>query len=526
MDTREMQYPFYERLLKAIKRQIREVQGPEPPSIHRYYRAYALEMERSRPKASTFEEALSGVSEADMILVGDFHTLDQAQKQFMKILQGLLFEGIRPVVCLEMVRARHDAALQRFLRGEADEGTFLQEIRYFEHWGFDYSHYRPLLEMLRDQAIPAHGIDGGRRLEDRDRFMAKRMGRLWKRAKGAPLVALIGDLHLCSTHLPSLLEAEGVSVAVILQNSETIQMRRMKRGMNPAGWWRFRRDRWLVNNTKPWVKMQTYLSWLEHGGEALCSLYGFCRIGDGDGEEVDLTETVFEYVKVLKDLFSLRLRSDDDFQVFTLNHLEFLEDPYFFREPGATYANYIREGRALFMVWHNTLYIPMLDVNRTVQEAAHFLMGKNLNVDIGRAAFYDRIHYYASGYLASKLVNPLRRTDMPDDMVRFLRGFPRFRTEKDKEYLGSLHAIYGIVLEFLDHLESGREIPSAYLYDLTKFDRKAHFALSETLGRMMGERTYRLYDAGQLSGWDLRSYVFLQNNAFLYLKGKAGEPGS
>ena len=56
----------------------------------------------------------------------------------------------------------------------------------------------------------------------------------------------------------------------------------------------------------------------------------------------------------------------------------------------------------------NVIYIPILDVNRTVQEAAHFLMGQDLDVSPGHRAFFRRIHYFTAGFLASKMINPLR----------------------------------------------------------------------------------------------------------------------
>ncbi|MCI4397205.1 MAG: hypothetical protein JHC34_00025 [Acidobacteria bacterium] len=42
-------YAFYRNLLKGLKRQVREIEGPEPPDLRRYYRSYASVLERARP---------------------------------------------------------------------------------------------------------------------------------------------------------------------------------------------------------------------------------------------------------------------------------------------------------------------------------------------------------------------------------------------------------------------------------------------------------------------------------------------
>ena len=56
--------------------------------------------------------------------------------------------------------------------------------------------------------------------------------------------------------------------------------------------------------------MATYLTWLEHGGEALQMLYGHCRSRlEGAESEVDLAETVRTYVNALKSLFDLHLEN-------------------------------------------------------------------------------------------------------------------------------------------------------------------------------------------------------------------------
>lgn len=514
---------FYERVLRGIKRQIREVQGPEDEEVKRYYRAYASEIERASPAESGPEEFLEAAAGAPAVLVGDFHTLDQAQKQFLRVLQDLCGAGANPVVALEMVHAAHDRGLQRYLSRQSDEETLLDDIDFFDNWGFDFAHYRPILSYLRESGVEARGINREGTLRARDRHMAGQILALRRKYRDRPVLALVGDLHLARAHLPGDLRRGGVEPVVLFQNSETVAMRNFRRGahrreLSPEGeaWWKLGQGRFLVNNTVPWVKMMTYLTWLEHGGEALCSMYGYCRYDEDEGGDVDLTETLHAYIRVLKEFFSLGLRGDDDFQVFTLNDVSFLKNAYFRHEPGRTYRHLIQAGRPLFLTWENTIYIPMLDVNRTAQEAAHYLMGRTLNVEQGRVAFHDRIHYFASGFVASKLINPVRREDTKDAMRQFIARYEAAKRPKERKYLAPKYEACRLALDYLERLEGGEPFPAPYVHEILERDRAGDFTLSEMVGRYMGGSLFRRYNRGELSGVDLKQYIFNQHNPLLF----------
>ncbi len=534
MKKRPTGFAFYRELLRGIKRQIREVQGPEDAAVRRYYRSYAAILERSHPAPCQERDFLERAASARLVLVGDFHTLDQAQWQYLKVLKALRRQGALPALALEMVQAHHDKKLQEYLAGECpDEGSFLEKTGFFEHWGFDFAHYRPLLEWARSLGVPAHAINVEGGLAARDRFMAERLAHLCGVYPDRVVVVLVGDLHLAPRHLPAQLAKRSFAPVLLYQNSESVTMRRLRAGAEPSGWFRLDEDRFLVNNTYPWVKMQTYLSWLEHGGEALSSLQGFTKAAaaggrtDDDGDDdltdgsVDLTETVHEYIRVLKDLFDLRLRADDNFQVFTMRALDFLDDAYYRREPGKTYAKIIREGRALFLKRGNIIYIPILDVNRTVQEAAHYLMGADLDAGPGGGSFFRRLHYFASGFVASKLINPLRHYRTREAMRKALEDQARYKTAKERAYGERLLGVLRTTLAFFDAVEGYggcSRMPQIELDRFVAADRPTLFALSEQIGFQLGEGLYRSYDAGELSGEDLKHYIFAQGDPFHFCR--------
>ena len=501
------------RLLASLKRLVREVQGPEDPEVSNYYRPYSDELAQVRTRPIPENEFLKLCSTSALVLVGDFHTLDQSQKTFLRILESLETLGVRPAIALEMVHAHHEQALARYMKGRLKECDFLDEIGYFENWGFDFSHYKPILDHARRLHLPVHGLNCEGALAKRDRFMGGRLEALSRLQKGRPLLVLVGDLHLAAPHLPAELSERGLHPPVLFQNSETVYVRKLKRGQEPFGWWSLGRGRFLNNNTPPTVKIATYLTWLEHGGEALQMLYGHCRsIADATDSEVDLAETVRTYVRALKSLFDLHQQTDNDVQVFMYKDLSFLNNSFFKKNPGKTYRAIILDGRAVYVNRQRTIYIPMLDVNRTVQEAMHYLMRAPLPQGRTQKAFLDRIHYFACGYLASKLVNPMRHSPSLEDMASSIHSFSWRPSEKERQKLLRQVQIYRAVLQFFRILDGRSQGLLLEWSPLLALDRHCAFSLSEQIGRTIGDNLYGKYDEGHLSAQELKMYVFQQRN--------------
>lgn len=501
------------RLLASIKRLIREVQGPEDPEIRAYYRPYSDELERARTKLMEEKDFLTLCAEASVVLVGDFHALDQAQRTFLSLLEGLEALGKTPAIALEMVDAGRDDALARYVKGRSRDCDFLEEIDYFKHWGFDFSHYKPILDHARRRQLRVNGINCTGALARRDHFMAARIEHLSELQGSNPLLVLVGDLHLAEQHLPAELLLRGIRPPLLFQNSETVYMRKLSDGREPFGWWSLGRGRYLNNNTPPTVKMMTYLTWLEHGGEALQMLYGYCRSGpEAPDGEMDLAETVKMYIKLLKSLFDLHLKTDEDYQVFMYNNLAFLNDPFFKQNPGRAYRAMILDGRAVYVHHNRTLYIPMLDVNRTVQETMHYLMRAALPLGKTSQALRNRIHYFASGYLASKVVNPMRHSPSLQDMKDAIKSYLWLPSEKERQKLQRQLQVYRAVLQFFQILDGRSRGLLLEWGPLLKLDSDSAFSLSEQIGRTIGDFLYGSYDEGLLSAKELKMYIFQQQN--------------
>jgi len=500
---------FYLKLLKNIKRSIREVQGEEDAEVRSYYRSYASFLEKAKAFPSGLDEVVLRAVETGLLLVGDFHTLWQAQRQFLKVLEALEDRGLRPVVLLEMAEARKNRTLKMYFEGEITEKEYLDKSDYFESWGFDFSNYKPILKYIKAKKIEAYGMNKIGTLHERDLFMAGQILDVSKKTSSRPIVALVGDLHIAPAHLPRELSVLGLAWTTLYQNSETIILRRMKEGREPYDYFRLSRNDFLVNNTPPWIKMQSYLTWLEHGAEALYTMYGYSPKEEDEDEEegTDFSGTVQNYIRALKDIFSLHNKKDDDFEVYSMEDLSFLDDPYFRKEPGKSFSRVIRNDRSLFMTRNNTIYTVFPDVNHTVEESMHYLMGKDLPAGSDEQSFWERVHYFSSGYLASKMINPMRETLKKGKMKEILEKTMQVKTQKERNYLLRQAVVCNAMSEFFD-LAMRDRLTSLEIAGLVKLDVNNLFELSRAIGYLAGDALFEDYDKGELSGRDLKHKIF------------------
>ena len=285
------------------------MEGPEDDEVADYYRPYASELEHAVTKSIDDKEFVALARKADVVLVGDYHTLDQAQLTLVRLLKDLKEAGRKPTVALEMVNAHHQSALDRYLARKLDDRDFLEEIDYFRHWGFDFSHYKPIFDYARENRLALHGLNREGTLEARDRFMAKRLMELLPSSPSPVHCWFSWGTSTWPSPPPRRPEGVGMPAPpVLFQNSETVYMRKLCAGQEPFGWWSLGRNRFLNNNTPPTVKLMTNIVWLEHGGEALQMLYGY-RSGRSQDEGADLAETVRGYIRALKSIFDLRYRN-------------------------------------------------------------------------------------------------------------------------------------------------------------------------------------------------------------------------
>lgn len=409
-------------LFKHQARQIAlQVQGVSS-HFRAYQRRYEAATRRFR-RPLELSEVDARVAKADLVYVGDYHTLRMAQQAYLALIQSALRSGRRVVVALEFVETRHQATLDAFVAGKLSEKTFLSRIGHPYRGPFDiWPGFAPIIDVARKRGLEVLAIDrragGPRSLELRDEAAARPIARAAKAADRPLVLALVGQFHVTPCHLPRKVEAllgdvERESL-VVYQNAEGVYWSLARSGKveTTRAVEISKRELCLVN-TSPVMCQRSFLDYVEaEAGDAPLDGSGIAltfrhlarNIGRFTGLKVGAAaDQVLVLTAADVDVIA-QLSKRTRFSAGELKHLE--------QHVLSLESAWIPRARA---VW-----LASLSLNHVAEEAAHFVrhlcVGDAMERPRPRTeAFWARCLEEALGFFGSRLVNPKRRCTQLDE---------------------------------------------------------------------------------------------------------------
>lgn len=487
-DLLRLQKQLFRRQKALIERR---VQGYSA-AFKAYEARYARRIRRFE-RTATFEEVAAAATACDVVHVGDYHTLKQAQRWYLKLVRRLVEAGRPVVLALEFVEARHQALIDRFCAGRLSEATFLARTGLERRHGFDvWPNFKPIFEQARREGWRVVGLERatGASLEARDRFFARRIARTVVDHPGHVVVALTGQLHCAPPHLPREVEAalpgRTVRQLVVYQNAEPIWFELERRGLEHETEAVFLRPgEYCLVNTSPLVAQQSFLDWVD------------------DGELVETTQperTFKELARLIARFLGLKLDGAlDEVEVYTSGDLSFLSRLH---ESGLFTARELAQVRRQILA-RESYYIPRakiaflagLSMNHAAEEAAHFLRHV-ITGDMERPrapidAFYARALEEAFAFFGSKIVNPRRKTAHPEDLDKKARTDPPHGRRVARAVLAHLA------------IEAGGG-PAGFARHFSHADAGLANDVTHALGYILGDRLYYAMVQGEVSKTEAR----------------------
>jgi hypothetical protein len=407
-----------QQLYRRLEAHVRELLGPESQGTSRYRREYEKEFRRGW-KPSTREALLHEIQASSIVLMGDFHALQQSQKAQLRILKALP-ASTSIALGVEFLESRHQKDIDRYLAGQLSERDFLKAIQWQKNWGFPWEHFRPLMRWAQKRKIPVYGLNkrfesrSASTLEARDRFSAERIRDIKNKHPNRLLFVVYGDLHLAGSHLPKAISrAMGKSAARILtifQNSERLYFRLLEKGLDlEVDVVRLSKDQYCLLNVPPWVKWQNYLLFLEN------------HLDKGIQEEVEYTDEVENYLKILRhDLgvsipegtFSVHTPNDSGFWDKVTKALSDREKKWFQAQ--------VERGASFYLPAMSAAFLARPSVNHAAALAMavfhSHVSGWRKNPSKMPDEFLKLIWLETVQYFGTKLINPKRKTDTLQDI--------------------------------------------------------------------------------------------------------------
>lgn len=206
---------------------------------------------------SNEKELKNAIEQSDIILVGDFHTFDQNNKNFLRIITKLISKNSDFVIAVEFIHNKYQHVVDAFLNDEITEIEFLEEIKYHDSWHFPWPHYKSFFELAKRFKIDVVAINSDGALPDRDQFAAKIINSINKK-----VLVFIGELHIVADKLPLKLKKMNSNndILVIHQNIDDI-------------FWELKQNQYIVKfndrefslqTSPPWIKYESLNYWFDY----------------------------------------------------------------------------------------------------------------------------------------------------------------------------------------------------------------------------------------------------------------------
>ena len=390
------------------------VQGHSPS--FRAYESRYLRATSGRYRAVPRREVTQAILRADVVYVGDYHTLRLSQRTYLELVDEAR-TGPHVVLAVEFVEGQHQQHLDAYQAGKLTDRAFLARLGRGTPEGNElWTGFKPVLEYARRHGLEVVAVDkrsgGPRSLASRDAYTAERVASVLRRPEAPRVMVLMGQYHVAPCHLPQAVEralgpGTGRQGVIVYQNCERV-------------WWSLARARkvdaveavrlspgaYCLMRASPVVCQQSFLDYLE------------AERGDETLEDSSITERFRELAALvgasvgappgdaLEDVVVGRT-ADPDFlsELQARGNLD--------RKEMAQLRRHLLENQSCYVPAARMACLASLSLNHVAEEATHFVR----HAAVGEAmvaprrpvdAFYARCMEEALGFLGSKLLNPRR----------------------------------------------------------------------------------------------------------------------
>lgn len=223
------------------ERRIRTLLRPAGRDFQAYRRRY-LQSTRAPTEPASNVVVNRRIHQADVVLVGDYHTQRLAQEGYLDIARRARGQSRSLILALEFVPGDRQVELDAYLRGKLSADSFVRRIRYpksaeLETW----PSYQRILEFARLSCTPVIGLDArGRSLAARDAYAADRIAGAAYRKDRPRVFVLAGQFHVAPPHLPAAIrrtpKGRHLTQLTVYQNAEAVYWRYLRTSRELPTW--------------------------------------------------------------------------------------------------------------------------------------------------------------------------------------------------------------------------------------------------------------------------------------------------
>jgi aminopeptidase N len=102
----------------------------------------------------TLDQIIPELSKSKIIYIGEKHDQFAHHINQLLIIKKLNERGVQLAVGMEIFKKPYQQVIDDYLAGRIYERQFLKRSQYFSEWGYNYHHYKPIIDYLKTHNIP------------------------------------------------------------------------------------------------------------------------------------------------------------------------------------------------------------------------------------------------------------------------------------------------------------------------------------------------------------------------------------
>ena len=530
MSVRQELIEIHKRLVKQLKTELYHEYCRKNPQIDQYYDDYKHLTGRYE-RIATKQELVEQILASDIVYLGDYHTLRQSQKTLIRILEAIHSDNkaSRPIIiALEMIQSKYQNILDKYLDNKINETAFLKAIDYAKTWGFDWNHYKVILDYAKEHHIPVVALNSesslsakgekASSLSRRDVLAAKIIAATRIKNHNAVIITLFGDLHISENHLPAQVdkilsstpspqfhpviasptgEKQSHKKLIICQNSERIYWQLAQSGEEQKiDVVKIKDGVYCVMNSTPLTVFQSCIHW--YNQERQIQTHPTHQDWSDSDISTSFIDEVVQLIKTICEFLEMDAPQTDSLTVCTTQDMELLKHikkETLSPEEARHLETDLLKTESYFIEDADTICLTNLSLNHAAEQASHFIHHKyteDKTAHIKRNPqnrFYYAILREAMGFFGSKVINHKRMCYKDADFEDFINQYRHkiIPTPRLKE----IYLISQFVSEHKkrekDFLETNQWLSYKKISYLPVED---FIGISHALGYMLGDKLY------------------------------------
>jgi len=502
----------------------REIGAFDPLSRSKYVQEFAQAFQKYECAISR-DTLLRFCTEADTLLVSDFHALDACQFFLCELLEELSAIQQRPLVLLlEAVFTRDQHIIDEWQQKEISADELRQRLHFEAEWGYEWEPFLHMLKIARGLSIPIYGADCAprgsiRRIAQRDRHAADTIARVRKEHANALVLVMFGESHLAPTHVPRELQQRlpNECIRTVLQNVDELYFRAAGELSERVPAVQVDGDTAAVFNATPVEKWHSY---------RLC----ISRWRDESRRAPDFTPLIYDLIDALLAFLHIDRYADEDSgsRYFVDCYPEVANMPSIARAQSLMSRKPLLQARReevmAQLVDRGSCYIPELNLmivhrlrmQAATSDAASFVHYACRDFEeagspnlITEGSLYVSALEHALVHFGAQVLYPSETAS--EDELLALYSMPKEEIEAStllsyREYIRVLDCVM-LHRDYECHRRS-YAAPPALIRELLSSSPAAATVLARQLGQLLGGDLYRAYLAGFISRRAIRSLFF------------------